>query len=98
MNWKLFLKLNLVIGILLIPLNILYAGIAGNPFYDVASLKYVILLIGLTLLAAVSIFRFVYRRTEKFRIIQSIATIVLSQIIGFILLTAGIMIFLIIFS
>jgi hypothetical protein len=97
MKWKLFLKLNLVIGILLIPLNLLYAVVPLNPFYDVDSLKYVILLIGLTLLAAVSIFRFVYRRTEKFRIIQSIATIVLSQIIGFILLTSGIMIFLIIF-
>ena len=98
MNWKLFLKINLVIGILLIPLNLLYAVVPLNPFYDAVSLKYVILLVGLNLLAAVSIFRFVYRRTENFRIIQSIATVVLSQIIGFIILTAIIMIFLIVFS
>lgn len=97
MNWKLFLKRNLVIGFLLIPLNVSYGLVPANPFYTVASLKSVILLIGLSLLAAVSIFRFVYRRTEKFKIIQSIATILISEIIGF-LSIVGILIFLTIIS
>jgi hypothetical protein len=97
MDWKSFFKRVLIIGILLIPVNLSYACVPANPFYTVASLKSLILLIGISLLAAVSIFRFVYRRTEKFRIIQSIATIILSEIIGFLSIT-GILIFFIIIS
>ena len=96
MNWKSFFKRVLVIGFLLIPLNIFYGLVPANPFYTAASLKFLILLIGISLLVAVSIFRFVYRRTEKFRITQSIATIILSEIIGFLSIIGILMFFIIV--
>lgn len=98
MNWKSFLKRTLVIGFLLIPLNLFGEFVSIYLFYKAASPKDIILLVGISLLAAISIFRFVYRRTEKFRIIQSIATILLSEIIGYFLSFIGVLIFFMIIS
>ena len=99
MNWKLFFKRILIIGALLIPLNLCFVFISVSPVsYNTEFLKGIILLIGISLLAAVSIFRFVYRRAEKFKTVQALATIVLSVIGGYLFLFAGITILLMIIS
>ena len=98
MNWKSFFKRVLIIGVLLIPLNLFYELVSVMLFYKGVLLKDIILLIGISLLAAVSIFRFVYRRTERYRVIQSIATIFLSAIVGYFLAFAGVLILFGIFS
>lgn len=92
MNWKSFFKRVLIIGFLLIPLNLFYEFLSVAIFYKVALLKDVILIVGISLLAAVSIFRFVYRRAERFKIIQALATILLSWIVGYFLMFAGVLI------
>ena len=99
MNWKSFFKRVLRIGFLLIPLNLCFVFASTAPLsYDAEFLKGIILLVGIALLAAVSIFRFVYRRSEKFKIIQALATIFLSVIGGYLFLFAGITILLMIIS
>lgn len=99
MNWKAFFKRVLITGILFIPLNLIFVYVSISPVtYDVAFLKGIILLIGISLLAAVSIFRFVYRRAEKFKTIQALATVFLSVIGGYLFLSAGILIMLVISS
>lgn len=99
MDWKSFFKRILIIGVLLIPLNLYFVFVSVTPVsYDVAFLKGVILFVGIFLLAAVSIFRFVYRRAEKFKTIQALATIFLSVTFGYLFLFAGILILLMIVS
>lgn len=98
MNWKSFFKRVLIIGVLLIPLSLFYEVVSVMLFYKGILLKDIILLVGISLLAAVSIFRFVYRRTERYRVIQSVATIFLSAIVGYFLAFAGVLILFGIFS
>ncbi len=99
MDWKSFLKRVLIIGVLFIPVNLIFVFVSISPVsYDVAFLKIIILLVGISLLAAVSIFRFVYRRAEKFKTIQAFATIFISVIGGYLFLFAGILMFLMIIS
>ena len=99
MDWKLFFKRVLIIGILFIPLNLIFVSVSIGPVsYNADFLKNIILIVGISLLAAVSIFRFVYRRAEKFKIIQALATIFLSVVGGYLFLFAGISIFMVISS
>ena len=99
MNWKAFFKRVLIAGVLFIPLDLIFVFVSINPVsYDAAFLKGIILVVGIFLLAAVSIFRFVYRRAEKYKTLQSLATIFLSVIGGYLFLFAGILIFMIVFS
>lgn len=99
MNWKSFFKRVLIIGVLFIPVNLIFVFVSISPVsYDVNFLKDIILLVGISLLAVVSIFRFVYRRAEKFKTIQALATIFLSIIGGYLFLFAGILIFVMIIS
>lgn len=99
MNWKAFFKRVLIIGVLFIPLNLVFVFVSINPVsYDAAFLKGIILLVGISLLAMISIFRFVYRRAERFKTIQALATIFLSVIGGYIFLSAGILIFMMVVS
>lgn len=98
MKWKSFFKRVLIIGVLLIPLSLFFELVSIMLFYKGVLLKDIILLIGISLLAAVSIFRFVYRRTERYRVIQSVTTIFLSAIIGYFLAFAGVLVLFGIFS
>lgn len=99
MDWKSFFKRVLIIGVLFIPINLCFVFISISPVsYDADFLKFLILVIGISLLAAVSIFRFVYRRAEKFKTIQALATIFLSVIGGYLFLFAGILIFMMFIS
>lgn len=95
MNWNLISKSVVITGILLIPLNLFYWYLSLTPLYipptsqgivvEGATQKEILLFIGLSLLAFASIFRFIYRRTEKFRMLQAILTIILSEVLGYIL-------------
>lgn len=99
MDWKAFFKRVFIIGGLLTPINLYFVFISISPIsHDAAFLKGVILLVGIFLLAVVSIFRFVYLRAEKFKIIQALATIFISVIGGYLFLFTGILILLVIGS
>lgn len=84
MQWKLVLKTSVLVGVMLIIANIVGLFYSVNQFYGGATILELLLFVSMYVVALVSTFNFIYRKTIKFRVIQSILTAVLSIIFGYI--------------
>lgn len=94
MNWKLILKTSLIIGILAISIQLTTIYFDISLFYYPFITWDLILFIFLYAIAASLIFSFIYKQTDKFRVLQSLVTVVLGLGLSYGLTILGLIIFL----
>ena len=83
MNWKLLLKTSGIVGVIAIPIQLFGFYVSIMQFYKVLSIPMFIAFIALCVTAIVFTFGFIYRRTSKFRILQSLLTVIFASILSY---------------